>query len=33
LLKPESALRGRTAAAILEGVLAETELALGEDDS
>jgi MoxR-like ATPase len=32
LLRPESALRGRTAAAILDAVLAETSLDLGEKD-
>jgi MoxR-like ATPase len=31
LLRPESALRGRTAASILESILAETTLDLGED--
>jgi MoxR-like ATPase len=30
LLRPESALRGRTAAAVLDSVLAETTLELGE---
>lgn len=32
LLRPESALRGRSAAAVLEGVLAETTLDLGEQN-
>ena len=32
LLRPESALRGRAAAAVLDGVIAETALDLGERD-